>query len=84
MIVSCLSLLKQFYSQTKFGEDSKYFAGYAIQINRGLKQSNPLVRKEAESLFRLMYSFFGESYTKQLKDQKPQMLVKLVSDFKPQ
>jgi len=39
-------------------------------MNKALKHSNPAVRREAEVLFKVMYAVFGDSYTKELKDQK--------------
>ena len=72
MIASCLKLLLEFQSQTRLvTTTSLLYAPYALNINRALKHQNPQVRKEGESLFKQMCIDVGESYGKELKDQKP-------------
>lgn len=61
---------------------SKFYAPYASNINKALKHSNPQVRKEAEVLFKTMFATFQDAYTRELKDQKPQLVAKLVADAK--
>lgn len=38
------------------------------------------MRKEAEVLFKTMFVTFQDAFTKELKDQKPQLVAKLVAD----
>jgi hypothetical protein len=48
------------------------------QINTALKHSNPQVRKEAEKLFRTLYSDFGQKLEDMLVNQKAQLVQKLI------
>jgi hypothetical protein len=82
MIVSCLSLLAQYQLQTNLvaSADSSLYPLYANNVNRALKHSNPQVRKQGESLFRTMFASFQDAFTKELKDQKPQLVTKLVAE----
>jgi hypothetical protein len=83
MIVSCLNLLNQFQLQTQLiSKDSDFYKAYTDYINKGLKHSNPLVRKEGEALFKTMFNMIGEEYAKELKDQKPALQTKLIADAK--
>jgi hypothetical protein len=83
MIVSCLSLLNQYQLQTSLVKrDSKYFDQFTDYINKGLKHSNPQVRKQAEQLFKTMYGVVGESYIQELKNQKPGIVTKLQAEAK--
>lgn len=69
MIVSCLNLLNQFQLQTQLiVKDSEFYKPYTSYINKGLRHSNPLVRKESEALFKTMFNMIGEEYAKELKD----------------
>ena len=40
-------------------------------INKALRHSNPQVRKQAESLFKILYASFGDELIAKLIDQKP-------------
>ena len=40
-------------------------------INGSLKHTNPVVRKQAEALFKILYLAFGEGILEKLVDQKP-------------
>ena len=85
MIASCLKLLGQFQSQTNLvTEASNFYAHYASSINKALKHSNPQVRKEGEALFCIMYDTYKDAYIKELKDQKPQIMQKLMAEVKSQ
>lgn len=69
MIVSCMNLLNQFQLQTQLvTKDSDFYKPYVLYINKGLKHSNPNVRKESETLFKTQYQTFGEEFGKELKD----------------
>lgn len=47
-----------------------------------MKHQNPTVRKEAESLFKILYAEFGEKMDKELVGQKEQVTKKLLQEAK--
>ena len=40
------------------------------------------MRKEGEALFYIMYETFKEAFMKEIKDQKPQIVQKLLAEVK--
>ena len=84
MIVSCLNLLAQFQQQSALitDEKSQYYAPFTLNVNRALKHSNPQVRRSGEALFKIMFATFGEAYSKELKEQKQQLVTKLLTEAK--
>lgn len=79
MIVSCLNLLNEYQNQSKIleleslGQCAELLEKFMAQINLALRHQNPQVRKEAEKLFRTLYSEFGQPLEAKLVDQKPQL-----------
>ena len=51
--------------------DSALFAKYCDGINNALRHTNPTVRKQGESLFKLFFLQFGEVMLTKLVQQKP-------------
>jgi uncharacterized protein YeaO (DUF488 family) len=47
-----------------------------------LRHQNPQVRKEGEALFKILYQEFGEKLDKELSNQKPQVITKLLQEAK--
>jgi hypothetical protein len=47
-----------------------------------LRHQNPQVRKEGEALFKILYQEFGEKLDKELSNQKPQVVTKLLQEAK--
>jgi hypothetical protein len=47
-----------------------------------LRHQNPQVRKEGEALFKILYQEFGEKLDKELSNQKPQIITKLLQEAK--
>ena len=48
------------------------------QVNLALRHQNPQVRKEAERLFKSLYSDYGQKLEAMLVNQKPQLLQKIL------
>lgn len=53
-----------------------------LHINKALRNQNPTVRKQAESVFKILYNDFGETVQKKLENQKPTLVAKLVTEAK--
>lgn len=75
MILACLGLLNEYQVQSKLlapdqGQDA-LLAKYMDQVNLALRHQNPQVRKEAEKLFKTLYSDHGQKLEAMLVNQKP-------------
>ena len=62
--------------------NSQFFAEYMANINKALRHSNPQVRKQAETLFKILYASFGDQLIAKLVNQKPALQQKLIKEAK--
>lgn len=81
---SCLSLLVEYQRQAKMAKtsDDKYTKDYMEIVNESLRHHTPSVRKEAEQLFIELYKTMSYGIENMLKDQKPQVIDKLIKTAK--
>ena len=82
MISACLGLLAEYQNQSKLlapdQENDVLLGKFMDQVNLALRHQNPQVRKEAERLFKTLYSVFGKKLEPMLVNQKPQLVTKIL------
>lgn len=80
----CLSLLNDFQKQAQLAKvcDDDYTVQFMDIINASLRHHTPAVRKEAELLFIELYKTMKINIEVLLKDQKPQVIEKLIDTAK--
>jgi len=75
LISACLSLLAEYQNQSKLlapdQENDVLLGKFMDQVNLALRHQNPQVRKEAERLFKTLYSDHGKKLEAMLVNQKP-------------